>query len=415
MIYAPRIGLLFLAFLSFLTVLPEMRSETGGSSAAGAGGGETGTGTFSGPPFLVSVSVRGGYDDNVSTSNSNRQESWFTNTGISASYSFGSPRTRFDLQAGASVTYYLKSIAGQDDFDPNLNINFSITHKATARLTLSAVVYATYQQEPDFSVGIGLNRRTGNYFYSSDKFTATYLWTPRFSTATSYTLGAIHYDDSSVGSYADRIENTFGNEFRFLLWPTTTVVAEYRFELVSYDDINRDSTTNFVLVGFDHNFSPRLSASFRGGAEFRSFDAGGDESSPYFEGTLNYAVGKDTSLSWTNHYGIEEPDVPLNPSRTTFRAGLSLKHNFTARISGTFSAYYTHDDYEAITTYPFFFFPVVTPAFSEDSFDLAISVRYAITRYFALEAGYNHSEVTSDEVLREYSRNRIFAGLNLTF
>src|SRR5664279_5636146 len=114
-IYAPRIGLLFLAFLWFLTVLPEMRSETGGSSAAGAGGGETGTGTFSGPPFLVSVSVRGGYDDNVSTSNSNRQESWFTNTGISASYSFGSPRTRFDLQAGASVTYYLKSIAGQDD------------------------------------------------------------------------------------------------------------------------------------------------------------------------------------------------------------------------------------------------------------------------------------------------------------
>ncbi|HJX25570.1 MAG TPA: outer membrane beta-barrel protein, partial [Chthoniobacterales bacterium] len=188
--------------------------------------------------------------------------------------------------------------------------------------------------------------------------------------------------------------------------------------IVSYDDINRDSTTNFVLAGFDHNFSPRLSMSFRGGAEFRIYDAGGDQSSPYFEGTLNYAVGKDTSLSWTNRYAIEEPDVPLNPSRTTFRAGLSLKHNFTARISGTLSAYYTHDDYEAITTYPFapfFFFPVVTPAFSEDSFDLAISVRYAVTRYLALEAGYNHSEVASDEVLREYSRNRIFAGVELTF
>lgn len=407
-IYAPRIRLLFLAFL---TVLPTMRSEAGASSA---GSGENGTGIFSGPPFLVSVSVRDGYDDNVSTSNINRQESWFTNAGIAASYSFGSPRTRFDLQAGASVTYYLQSITG-DKYDPNLNLNFSLTHKATARLTLSAVVYATYQQEPDFSIGVGLNRRSGNYFYSNDKFTASYLWTPRFSTATSYTVGAVHYDDSSVSSYADRLENTFGNEFRFLLWPTTTVVAEYRFEIVSYDDINRDSTTNFVLAGFDHNFSPRLSVSFRGGAEFRSYDAGGDQSSPYFEGTLNYAVGKDTSLSWTNRYAIEEPDVPLNPSRTTFRAGLSLKHNFTARISGTFSAYYTHDDYEAITTYPFFFFPVVTPAFSEDSFDLAISVRYAITRYWALEGGYNHSEVASDEVFREYSRNRIFAGLNLTF
>jgi hypothetical protein len=409
-IYAPRIGLWFLASLSFLTIMPAMRSsEVGGSSAAGTGGGENGTGIFSGPPFLVSVSVRGGYDDNISTSNFNRQQSWFTNTAVTGSYTFGSPRTRFDLKAGAGVTYYLQPVAG-DDYDPNFYVNFSLTHKATARLTLSAVVYATYQQEPDFSLVLGLNRRSGNFFYTNDKFTVSYLWTPRFSTATSYTLGAIHYDNSGIGAFENRLENTFGNEFRFLLWPTTTVVGEYRFQLVSYDDINRDSTTHFILAGFDQNFSSRLSISFRGGAEFRSYDAGGDNSSPYFEGTLSYALGKDTSLSWTNRYAIEEPDVPLNPSRTTFRAGLSLRHNFTARISGTFAAYYTHDDYDAINRFPTF-----SPAFTEDSFDLAISVRYAITRYLALEAGYDRTEVTSDDFFREYSRNRIFAGVDLTF
>src|ERR1039457_4081344 len=95
--YAPRIGLLFLAFLSFLTVLPAMRSEGEGSSAAGTGGGENGTGIFFGPSFVVTVSIRDGCDDNLSTSKLNRQASWFTNTGISASCSFGSPRTRFDL------------------------------------------------------------------------------------------------------------------------------------------------------------------------------------------------------------------------------------------------------------------------------------------------------------------------------
>jgi Putative beta-barrel porin 2 len=398
MTYAPRIGLLFLASLSFLTVLPAMRSEVGGSSAAGTGGGENGTGIFSGPPFLVSVSVRGGYDDNISTSNFNRQASWFTNTGISASYTFGSPRTRFDLTAGAGVTYYLQ------------HVNFSLTHKATPRLTLSAVVYATYQQEPDFSLVLGLNRRSGNFFYTNDKFTVSYLWTPRFSTATSYTLGAIHYDNSGVGVFEDRFENTLGNEFRFLLWPTTTAVAEYRFEIVSYDDISRDSTTNFFLAGFDHSFSPRFNISFRGGAEFRNYDAGGDSGSPYFEGTLNYALGKDTSVAWTNRYAIEEPDVLLNPSRTTFRTGLRLKHNFTARISGTLAAYYEHDAYDAINS-----FPTISPGFNEDSFDLALSVRYAITRYLAIEAGYNHTEVVSDDFFREYSRNRIFAGLDLTF
>jgi hypothetical protein len=406
---APRIGLSFLAFLSFLTVLPAMRSEVGGSSATGTGGGDNGTGIFSGPPFLVSVSVRDGYDDNLSTSRLNRQDSWFTNTGISASYTFGSPRTRFDLNAGAGVTYYLKPVAGED-YDTNFYVNFSLTHKATPRLTLSMKAYTTYQEEPDFSLYLGLNRRSGNFFYTNDKFTVTYLWTPRFSTATSYTLGALHYDNSGVGVFENRFENTLGNEFRFLLWPTTTAVAEYRFEIVSYDDISRDSTTNFFLAGFDHSFSPRFNISFRGGAEFRNYDAGGDSGSPYFEGTLNYSLGKDTSVAWTNRYAIEEPDVLQNQSRTTFRTGLTLKHNFTARITGNLAAYYTHDDYDAVNTPP-----TISPGFDEDSFDLALSVRYAITRYLAIEVGYNHTEVLSDIFLREYSRNRIYAGLNLTF
>ena len=257
---------------------------------------------------------------------------------------------------------------------------------------------------------LGLDRRSGNYFYTNDKFTVSYQWTPRFSTATSYTLGALHYDNSAVGLFEDRIENTFGNEFRFLLWPTTTVVAEYRYEIVSYDDISRDSTTHFVLAGFDHNFSPQLNMSFRGGAEFRSYETGGDLSSPYFEGTLNYNLGKNTSLGWTNRYAIEEPDVLLNPSRTTFRTGLTLKHDFTARITGSLAAYYAHEVYDAVNAPS-----TISPGFNEDSFDLALSVRYAITRYFAIQAGYDYTDVISGISSFEYSRNRIFAGVDVTF
>jgi hypothetical protein len=42
-------------------------------------------------------------------------------------------------------------------------------------------------------------------------------------------------------------------------------------------------------------------------------------------------------------------------------------------------------------------------------------VRFAMTRYFGIEAGYNHTEVFSDIPGREYSRNRYWAGLNLLF
>jgi len=375
-----------------------------------------GTGTFEPSHFHVSASVRGGFDDNVQTTQFDPVESWFVNTSVALSYDFNSPRTQLVLGAGAGVTYYFEDIPQDDNFDKNVYVSLSLTHKATPRLTLSANAYATYQSQPDFTQALGLNRRSGDFFYTLDKFTVAYLWTPKFSTATSYTFGAVRYNESAIGFFEDRIENTIGNEFRFLIMPTTSLVAEYRFQVVSYSDIDRDSWTHFVLGGVDHSFSPRFNMSLRGGAEFREYDNNnnigdnGNISSPYFEGALNYAVGKQTSISLSGRYGIEESDVQINRSRQTFRTGIRVKHDFTSRISATLAAYYQHDDYDEIFT-PFAF----SPSFQEDSFDIAFALRYAITRHFALEAGYNHTDVTSDDFFREYSRNRYFFGANFTF
>jgi hypothetical protein len=400
---ALNVGTLLLGFACFLAILPV------GHGAGLFGSGDTGLGNYSAPPFLISLSVRGGFDDNVNTSSLNPNESWFTNLNASATYTFGDPRTRFDLAAGGGVTYYFDRV-DTDDYDTNFYLGFTLTHKASPRLTLATTVYATYQQEPDFSLFLGLNRRSGNYFYTRDKFTVTYLWTSRFSTATSYTLGVIRYDDSAIGVFEDRFENTIGNEFRFLLYPTTTVVGEYRFQFVTFDDIARDSMSHFALVGFDQRFSPRLDSSLRGGVEFRNYENTGDSTSPYFEGTVNYALGKDSTVAWTARYAIEESDVLQNQSRTTFRTGLRGKYSFTSRISGTLGAYFQHDAYDALNT------PMLIGAgFDENSIDVAVGLRYAINRFFAIEAGYSHTEVISDSVFREYSRNRVFAGLNLAF
>jgi Putative beta-barrel porin 2 len=399
---------------------------------------ELGTGNFSRLPFHLSASVSSGYDDNVTGSNLNPQGSPFTSGNLGLTYDFGSPRTQLSLGAGAGLTYYWDHIqnagVNTNNYDTNDYLNFSLTHKASPRLTLSTIDYLTYQSEPDFSIGQGVNRRSGNFFFTQDKFSVAYLWTPRFSTVTSYTVTALNYDDIAVGVFEDRFENMFGNEFRFLIWPTTSLVGEYRFQIVSYlhdGDVivpatfalvkgvpvrippvrlHQDSTTQFLLAGFDHSFNPRLNVSFRGGAQLRDPEQGGEESSPYFEGTLTYVLSKQTSVSWTNHYGLEEPDVANSQRRKAFRTGLSAKHDFTARISGTLGAYYENADYLG-TISP----GVVNPSFTEQSFDLAVSFRYAITRSLGVEAGYNYTDVSSDIPLREYSRNHYWGGLNFKF
>ena len=389
---------------------------------------ELGLGKFTSFPFHVTVSVRGGYDDNVNLSSFDAHGSPFISTSLGLSYEFGSPRTRLTLSGGAGVTYYFDRSGNSDgdlfndrsseDYDVNAFIAFAITHKATPRLTLAANVYASYQSQPDFDTfnrgGLGFSRQNQDFFYSINKFSVGYAWTPKFSTVTSYTLGIVNYDSEVLSTFEDRFEHTLGNEFRFLILPTTTLVAEYRFGIVDYTETdNRGSTSHFFLAGFDHSFNPRFNISARGGVEFRQFDDGGaffdegDRTSPYFEATLNYAIAQNTSVSWSNRYSLEEPDVPDALSRTTYRSALSLRHNFTPRIVAGLNFAYQHDDNDGSLGFA---------GFSEDAFDISLSIRYAINRNWAIDAGYHHTEVFSDESLfREFSRNRIYGGVSFTF
>jgi len=429
-----------LACATFVTTLlcsqPRLAQAGGEGFSTDGGGkevidskGDLGLGKYSSFPFHVSVSVRGGYDDNVNLSSFNEQDSFFTNAALGVTYEFGSPRTRINLNAGVGATYYFDRDEdgfndgnGSDDFDVNAFVGFAITHKATPRLTLAANLFATYQSQPDFQTfnnsTITFGRQSQNFFFTVNKFSLGYAWTPRFSTVSSYTLGYTDYDDEDVSSFEDRFEHTIGNEFRYLILPTTTLVGEYRFGIVDYTENDfRNSTSHYFLAGLDHSFNPRFNLSARGGVEVRNYDndddgvfdnsIAGDQTSPYGELTVNYAIAQSTSLSWTSRYSIEESDVPEFLNRQTYRTALSLRHAFTARISTGLNFAYQHDDYDG---------NAITSSFEEDAFDVSLSIRYAINRNIALDAGYHHTEVISDGgFFREYTRNRVYAGATFTF
>ena len=383
------------------------------TSSSGEGstltGGPSGVGVFSRTPIQIYATISGGYDDNVSTQQNSKQGSAFTAGNIVLDYTFGDPRLQLSLDGGAGGTYYYERVNGQD-YDIDLKAALAITYKASPRLTLGSTLLVNYLTEPSFVTQGGLNSRNGNYLYTTDKIFAAYNWSQRFWTRTSYTFDAFNYDNNTVAMFSNRVSNTFGNEFHFQLVPTTSLVAEYRYGIVTYETASLDSTTHFALGGIDHIFNPRLSASLRGGAEFRSYEQEGDRTAPYFEGTVTYALGKRVSVSWNNHYGLEEPALAGSQGRTTFRTGLQTKFNLTSRISSNVDLYFVHDDYHAVTSGL-----IITPGFTENSFDGNLSVRYAINSLLGLQAGYHHTDISSDNQFREYSRNRVYAGVSLSF
>jgi len=391
------------------SLLAEGEAGEAGSSA----GVDPGLGIFSRFPLHFSASVRGGYDDNVNTGSSGFERgAGFFSASLNISLNLETPRTSVSTATALGFTYYSGNL---NTTEPNLNLPITILHKVSPRLQIGAAILVLYQREPNFQYSPGSYQNNGNYFFTQDSFHADYIWQPRFSTVTTYSIVAVKYDQMASGLFQDRVENTIGNQFRFLLWPTTNLVGEYRFGVVSYSHVNRDSTSNTILAGVDHQFSPRLTAGFRAGAEFRDYEDTGEQNSPHFEGNVGYRFGKDTAAAFTISYGLEEGNVGTTANRESFRIGLVANRNLTARVTTNVSIFYNHDDYSdgqnLIAGGP----PVTIPGFTEDSIEISLSVRYAMTRNLGLEAGYNHTQVSSDQMFRDYTRNSVWAGLSWGF
>ena len=145
------------AFVASLLCLQPQVAQAGGQGFSkevvdNKGYVDLGVGKFASFPFHVSVSVRGGYDDNVNLTTFDPVESFFTNAAVDMRYDFGGPRTQIESQCRRRGHLLFRSDGEDDefvdlgdedfdDYDFNFHAGFSITHKATPRLTLAATLY----------------------------------------------------------------------------------------------------------------------------------------------------------------------------------------------------------------------------------------------------------------------------------
>src|SRR5262249_21488364 len=145
-------------------------------------------------------------------------------------------------------------------------LDLSVTHLATDRLTFSASIFAAYQSEPNFASNVGPVQVAGNYFSTSDLFSANYHWCPPVLLVGGFSVAVIRYENSFTAAFTDREEYTLSEELRYALLRNTVLVGSYRFLAVDYVTAPQDSTTHFALAGVEQSFSQRLQAQVRAGA-----------------------------------------------------------------------------------------------------------------------------------------------------
>ena len=429
----------------------DVQDTTGGGKDVNTTLGE---GNFGRQKFTITSDVRFGYDDNtlgtpdqitVPITNSagqqvfnakgfaetrnvgvDKSDSAFFNYDLGVSYTAANPRLSLTVGADVGVSYYFDR-PGRS-YDINGGLSGRLTYKLTPRAFLEVSTYNAYESEGDYGASnisgftgqFGTNgqipgtsaARNGDYFYTTDGLSLTYQLSPRFSAVFGQTIVAFAYDDEPYSTDQDRIESYTSAELEYLLQPNLTLTGTYRFGYIDYFSVNNDSQTHFILGGANYSFNQRLKASFSAGVEFREyFDADGDETSPYAEGVVTYDISKNSHVSLNARYGIEEGVLFVGNSKAdTVRAGIDYTQNFTARISGYVSFYYTHAAYQTLTEEN-----DSVPDFNESTYDVAVGARYAINRHFAAEIGYTHTSFDSQLADRSYERNRYFGGVRISF
>ena len=398
-----RVELLSLAVV-FAALLILQPAQSQAQQLAGPALEETGLGWLPAVPVQVTAGVETGYDDNVTLSPSPKG-SWFVGENVVLTYSRPGDRTVFSL---LGVGRFTQNFDAPDQNEKSGNVTMTLSHNFSTRLSFYASVYAAYQNEPNFQSNVGPENVRSNFFDTRDILSLTYFWSTRLSSITSFTFERIKYDQSSIGDFQNRVDNTLSQQLVFKLTGRTQLVGEYRYETITYDTAPLDSTTHFLLGGVNHNLTEHLVVHVRAGESFRSLENSGDSALPYFEGSVDY-TRSNHSLNWVTSYGFESPTTEGATTTKTFRTGLNLTYGLTSRLSSVAGFFYHHDENQGGTG------TSTSTTGTQDAWDLNLGLRYTLTKRFTLHLDYNHTTQDSTGGTLGYSRNRYYAGVTYTY
>jgi hypothetical protein len=366
-------------------------------------------------PFRYTFSVAEGYNSNVNGQQNGGVQSMYTAVAAGVSYAFGTSRLQIETGLNAGLTMYYNNADLQNNgLFPTGEFNLSVEYAASQKLELFFNNSTALLAQPDFAVVGSSNTYQGDYLVSATTFGASYQWLPKFQTITTYTPVFWAYFEPEGDNFG-RFEQTASQQFLYLWKPTTSLVAEYRFNTRDYFFVdNYNSIGNYALLGFNHQLNPRSEVVFRGGAEQRVNEipnTGGTYNyiGPFGELNLLYSLRPETQVAFLSRYGTTASGLNNYNQDQQFRIGTTLSHAFGKRLTASASFYYLYNYYDQPDN--------GTPDFNTSVFNAGLNASYAINRVWALTAGYTYTGLFSsnDNIQGSYNQNIVFLGTALTF
>ena len=288
-----------------------------------------------GTPLTISLKAGGFYDTNIFGN--------FTNEIDSGAISFA-PQFKYNAslseQTFLSGLYNLEIISYDnrptDDLLFNNVLGLNVYHSFAPNINFQISENLSFIDNPE-SLLVGVLQSNQSYNHN--------LFNVSLGVDLSEKLGAVFkfrntdfgYDDRNLGSLLDRNEHLLGIEGDFNLSPIMTVVGEFRYQDINYDQngFDKNSDSVFFLTGLNYKPDEKLDVRVRGGVEDRNRESSTDNATFYGEFTTFYRYQEESFISAGVTYDIRETSNPLN---FTDDEVLSVFFNAQHALSGALTA-----------------------------------------------------------------------------
>lgn len=406
--------------------------------------------------WSISATLRGFYDDNITSvpdvpGVSSPTESAGVEISPSVDYGFAGDQTSFNVGYTFTARYFDKNPGRADKSDYTHVFDADLSHAFNPRLSLSADESFVIGQEPDLLRDPASTQRIdGDNIRNFAGINLDLELTRLVGLSVGYNNSIYDYDDETAGltgtivtgpsnsGLYDRMEHSLRLDTRWKLSPQTTGIIGYTYgqngftgdEAIAGDTTVapglpggvvmsdfRDSRSHTVYGGAQHVFNANFSGTITVGAqrtEYINDPAGESEWNPYVQGSVNYLYQTTTSFD----AGVRYSRTAANEAggggtafvRDTATAVVygSVRQELASKLFLTANATLQHSTYNAPNSV----------VFDDQSFlfyQLGLDLSYEFNQNLSGHIGYNHDQMKSDLINRDYERNRVYMGVTAGF
>jgi len=372
----------------------------------GVSAGQMGTGK----PFIISASVRQGYDDNIYTSPNNEQASMFTTISPDFWLKYPMEDTTIEARYIFDAKYYYDR-PDSSDWDLDHNFNMHITHDFNSRLNLDIRDQFVYSQSPQAGTNNQIIRYLGDGYINNASAALTYAWTTQFSTVTTYNNTFNNYNDSNVNFDNNYFRNGVSQDLRYAFLDTTTGVFNFTYDNYDYSYQHLKTYDSYIMtVGADHYIMPTWLISGRFGAQLVDYENSNISESvnPYvsLKSVWYYLPKSSFEASYTYQTGIT--DNGNYATSEGHQINLGITHYWTPKFNtsaGILLLFNNFDSSQAL------FGMTIKDNMHETTIQPYFRAGYDITNWFSVEAGYQYTTVSSGDPTRPYWDNQFYIGV----